>query len=142
MTVKSMQCTIIVEERGSGTIVNITSDSEREAHAGLTVYTGTKFFWAGASQSLRKELQGSPLRLVNILPGFVDTEGLQAMLTDEKQVGVMKDFGMGEARVILDNKDKMLKPEDVAETVWEVVNKPSNVYIQDVMIRDQLQTLL
>ena len=82
MAVKSMQCTIIVEERGSGTIVNITSDSEREAHAGLTVYTGTKFFWAGASQSLRKELQGSPLRLVNILPGFVDTERLQAMLTD------------------------------------------------------------
>ena len=122
--------------------MNITSDSEREAHAGLTVYTGTKFFWAGASQSIRKEVAGSDVRIVNILPGFVDTEGLQATLTHENQVKVIRDFGIGEARELLENRDKMLRPEDVADTLWEVVNKPSNVYIQDVMIKDQLQSLM
>ena len=89
----------------------------------------------------RKELQGSGVRLVNVLPGFVDTEGLQASLTDEKQAGVMREFGLGEARELLQARDKMLRPADVAETVWETINKPNNVYIQDVMIKDQLQSL-
>ena len=89
----------------------------------------------------RKELQGSGVRLVNVLPGFVDTEGLQASLTDEKQAAVMREFGLGEARELLQARDKMLRPADVAETVWETINKPTNVYIQDVMIKDQLQSL-
>ena len=72
------------QERGSGHIVNISSDSERVASPGekvhnnspihplagetewwycmllgFTVYTGTKFFWAGASDALRRELTGT-----------------------------------------------------------------------------------
>ena len=42
-----------MKSRGSGYIVNITSDSQREAFPGLAVYTGTKFFWEGATQSIR-----------------------------------------------------------------------------------------
>ena len=72
----------------------------------------------------------------------MDTEGLQTSFTDESQVEVMREFGMGEAKELLKNRDKMLRPEDVAETVWETVNKPSNVYIHDIMIKDQLQTLM
>ena len=64
-----------------------------------------------------------------------------ASLTDEKQAGVMREFGLGEAGDLLKARDKMLRPEDVAVTVWETINKPTNVYIQDVMIKDQLQTL-
>ena len=44
---------IRVQARGRGVIVNITSASEREAFPGSAVYTGTKFFWAGATTSLR-----------------------------------------------------------------------------------------
>ena len=72
----------------------------------------------------------------------MNTEGLQTSFTDESQVEVMREFGMGEAKELLNNRDKMLRPEDVAETVWETVNKPSNVYIHDIMIKDQLQTLM
>ena len=89
----------------------------------------------------RKELQGSSVRLVNVLPGFVDTEGLVASLTDERQAGVIREFGLGEAADLLEARDKMLRPDDVAVTVWETINKPTNVYIQDVMIKDQLQSL-
>ena len=72
----------------------------------------------------------------------MDTEGLKTSFTDESQVEVMREFGMGEAKELLNNRDRMLRPEDVAETVWETVNKPSNVYIHDIMIKDQLQTLM
>ena len=46
-----------MKSRGSGYIVNITSDSQREAFPGLAVYTGTKFFWEGATQSIRSVIK-------------------------------------------------------------------------------------
>ena len=33
----------------------------------------------------------------------------------------------------------MLTPSDIAESVWQVVNKPKNVCINDLLIRDALQ---
>ena len=36
-----------------GSYIMIVSHDDREAFPGLTVYTGTKFFWAGAVKSLR-----------------------------------------------------------------------------------------
>ena len=35
----------------------------------------------------------------------------------------------------------MLTPEDVALAVWEAVNKPANVYVEDVMIKDMFQNI-
>ena len=81
------------------------------------------------------------MRVINILPGWVDTEGLSAAFQDEKQARVMAEHGLGKVEELRDNRSKMLRPEDVAETVWSVINKPSNVYIHDVLIKDQLQSL-
>ena len=38
---------------------------------------------------VRKELRGSAVRVINILPGWVDTEGLSLAFQDEKQAEVM-----------------------------------------------------
>merc|ERR1711874_687 len=128
-----------MKSRGSGHIVNISSDSERVAFPGFAVYTGTKFFWAGAADSIRKEVSGTGVKITNVLPGFVYTEGLEWMLKDEQSVGALKKFGLGDPADYLAQKDKMLRPEDVAESVWESVNKPANVYVHDVMVKDSLQ---
>ena len=81
------------------------------------------------------------MRVINILPGWVDTEGLSLAFMDEKQAEVMREVGLGKVEELRDQRDQMLRPEDVAETVWSVVNQPSNVYIHDVLIKDQLQSL-
>ena len=81
------------------------------------------------------------MRVINILPGWVDTEGLSLAFQDEKQAEVMAEVGLGRVEELRDQRDQMLRPEDVAETVWSVVNQPSNVYIHDVLIKDQLQSL-
>ena len=81
------------------------------------------------------------MRVINILPGWVDTEGLSLAFMDEKQAEVMAEVGLGKVEELRDQRDQMLRPEDVAETVWSVVNQPSNVYIHDVLIKDQLQSL-
>lgn len=128
-----------MKERGSGHIVNVSSDSERVAFPGFAVYTGTKFFWAGAADSIRKEISGTGVKITNVLPGFVYTEGLEWLLKDEKSMSAFKKFGLGEASDYLEQKDKMLRPEDVATSVWETVNKPANVYVHDVMVKDSLQ---
>jgi len=128
-----------MKERGSGHIVNISSDSERAAFPGFTVYSGTKFFWAGASDALRRELTGTGVRLTNILPGYVWTEGLQWMLSDERSRANFTKFGLGDPDEIISQRDKMLKPEDVAVSVWESVDKPANVHVNDILIRDAIQ---
>jgi len=89
----------------------------------------------------RKELQGTAVRVVNVLPGWVDTQGLTAAFQDSKQATVMADLGLGKVEELRDQRCHMLRPEDVAETVWEVVTRPTNVYIHDVMIKDQLQSM-
>ena len=81
------------------------------------------------------------MRIVNVQPGWVDTEGISAAFQDEKQAAVMKELGLGEVEELRENRNNMLRPEDVAETVWEVVNKPSNVYIHDILIKDKLQSM-
>ena len=81
------------------------------------------------------------MRILNVQPGWVDTEGLTAALQDQRQAAVIQDLGLGDVEELRENRKNMLRPEDVAETLWEVVNKPSNVYIQDIMIKDKLQSL-
>ena len=127
-----------MKERGSGHIVNITSDNERVAFPGFAVYSGTKFFWAGATDAIRKEISGGGVKLTNVLPGYVFTEGLDWLFHDEKSMNAFKEFGLGEASDYLAQKDKMLRPVDVANSVWECVNKPANVYVHDVMLEDSL----
>merc|ERR1711892_1525573 len=127
-----------MKERGSGHIVNISSDSERVAFPGFAVYSGTKFFWAGATDAIRKEISGGRVKLTNVLPGYVFTEGLDWLFHDEKSMHAFKEFGLGESSDYLSQKDKMLRPVDVANSVWECVNKPANVYVHDVMLEDSL----
>lgn len=122
-----------------GHIVNITSDSERFPFASVTVYTGTKFFWGGTTPALRMELKGSGVKISNVQPGFIWTEGLARCLRDEKMRAAMIKHNLADPDVLLESKDLMLQPEDVGQAVWEVVNKPPNVYIQEVLLRDMYQ---
>ena len=36
------------------------------------------------------------MKVINILPGFVDTEGLRAVFSDERSAGVMQQYGYGD----------------------------------------------
>ena len=47
-----------MKERGTGHVVNITSDSEKEPFQNLAVYCGTKHFWTGFSAALRWDTLG------------------------------------------------------------------------------------
>ena len=40
------------------------------------------------------------MKVINILPGFVDTEGLREVFSDEYSAGVMKEYGYGDIESI------------------------------------------
>ena len=44
----------------------------------------------------RQELKGTGVRVVSILPGFVDTEGLRSSFSDEASIAVMDQYGYGD----------------------------------------------
>jgi short-subunit dehydrogenase len=61
-------------ERGSGTIVNVSSLGGRLGIATEAAYSGSKFALAGWSESLAIDLDGSGVAVKLILPGAIDTE--------------------------------------------------------------------
>jgi 3-hydroxy acid dehydrogenase/malonic semialdehyde reductase len=60
--------------RGRGDIVMIGSVAGGDTYAGGTVYCATKAAVQVFANALRKELLGTPLRVMNFEPGMVDTE--------------------------------------------------------------------
>jgi len=128
-----------MKERKSGHFINVTSDSERIPFAGVSVYTGTKFFMDGFCKSLRMELKGSNVRITNVLPGFIWTDGLAGSLRNGKEAEAMKKFGFGDPEELIKKKDLMLQPEDLGKAVVDVLKNNSNYYTYDIMLRDMMQ---
>jgi short-subunit dehydrogenase len=61
-------------ERGSGTIVNVSSLGGRLCITAEAAYSGSKFALAGWSESLAVDLDRSGVSIKLILPGAIDTE--------------------------------------------------------------------
>ncbi|GAB3605650.1 SDR family oxidoreductase [Conyzicola nivalis] len=61
-------------ERGSGTVVNMASATATKPLAGLAVYSGTKAAVVAFSDSLRRELRGTGVRVRVVLPNLVATD--------------------------------------------------------------------
>jgi len=110
-----------------GHVVNITSIMERDPIKGFAVYSGTKHFWTGASESMRKELVGTGVKVTNVLPGVCDTELFRSVATGS--------FGMTPEQVA-EVAQKAIQPEDIGEVVWEAVSKPERCYVKDIYITD------
>ncbi|MEA2684554.1 MAG: hypothetical protein QOK05_2882 [Chloroflexota bacterium] len=60
-------------ERGSGTVVNVTSLAKVMTWAGMGHYAATKAAISVATETLQLELGGSGVRVLEVLPGPVDT---------------------------------------------------------------------
>lgn len=62
-----------LRQRGTGAIVNISSDFGMLGLPGKTAYCTTKFAIRGLSEALRAELWGSGITVICVYPGAVDT---------------------------------------------------------------------
>ncbi len=109
-----------MRERGSGTIINIVSDSARQASAKAgPAYVVSKFGLLGLTQSINAEERIHGIRACAILPGDIDTP-----LLDKRP-----------APPAADSRKKMLRSEDVAECAWLAISLPDRAVIEEILIR-------
>lgn len=109
--------------RGSGHIVNITSDAGRKAFAGLAVYSGSKFFVEGMSQALRTETASTGVRVTCIQPGNVETP-LLSLSTDPEG---LKEYGTPSGA-------KVLEPADIGRAVVYAATQPEWCAVNEILV--------
>lgn len=104
-----------MRRQGSGWIINIASLAGKHAFAGGAGYNASKFGLIGFSEAAMLDLRQDGVRVAVILPGSVAT-----------------DFG-GEGK--RRDADWMLKPEDVARAVLDLIRFPSHALPSRLEIR-------
>jgi 3-hydroxy acid dehydrogenase/malonic semialdehyde reductase len=108
---------------GQGDIVNIGSIAGREPYPGGAIYCATKAAVRSISESLRKELIATRVRVIEVDPGQVETN-----------FSVVRFYGDKAKADAVYAGCEPLTPEDVAEVVVFNVSRRENVVIADTLI--------
>lgn len=123
----------IMQEQGTGHIVNISSLMGRKAIPGSSAYNATKSGVNSFTESLRQEVAepGNRIRTTVIEPGLVDT-GVADNIPDESQRNQVNE---------LLTTISALSGENVAQAVLYAVTQPPHVDINEVLLRPSEQNL-
>jgi clavulanate-9-aldehyde reducatase len=120
----------IMDGRGRGDIVNISSVAGRRAGAFSAVYNATKFGVHAFSEALRQEALNINVRVTIIAPGFVETELLS------HNPDIVQEAGKGEKERIGD----VLQASDIADAIHYAVAQPAHVCLNEVLVRPTKQS--
>jgi NADP-dependent 3-hydroxy acid dehydrogenase YdfG len=113
-----------------GTIVMITSTAAYGVYEGGAGYTAAKHAEQAVAETLRLELAGRPVRVVEIAPGMVATE----------EFSLTRFHGDAErAAKVYDGVAEPLTADDVAECVRWSVELPQHVNIDRLVVRPLAQ---
>lgn len=112
-----------MKERNSGHVINIGSIAGHEAYAGGSVYCATKHAVKAITESTKKDLHGTKVRVSMVSPGLVQTEfsNVRFYGDDKKADKVYEGY-------------EPLTSLDIAETVYFIANRPPHVNIIDTVI--------
>ncbi|MFT7414408.1 MAG: 3-hydroxy acid dehydrogenase/malonic semialdehyde reductase [Methylophagaceae bacterium] len=122
-----MYCTRTVlpkmRQQGSGYIINIGSVAGNWPYPGGNVYCASKAFVRQFSLAIRADLLGTGIRVTNIEPGNAETEFSNVRFKADEQ-----------------RADKVyqgtvaLTAQDIADTIWWLVNTPKHVNVTTMEI--------
>jgi NADP-dependent 3-hydroxy acid dehydrogenase YdfG len=117
-------------EGGSADIVTITSIAGHVAYLGGGGYNAAKFAAHAMTEVLRLELNGEPIRVIEIAPGMVKTEEFALVR-----------FGGDAAKAAApyENVPNPLTAEDIAETIVSSVERPAHVNLDLIVIKPVAQ---
>ncbi|KAK8060526.1 NAD(P)-binding protein [Apiospora saccharicola] len=108
---------------GAGDIINIGSIAGREPYIGGSIYCATKAAVRSFTDSLRKELIATRVRVMEIDPGQVETE-----------FSVVRFYGDRSKADAVYAGCEPLTPDDIAEVVVFVAGRRENVVVADTLI--------
>jgi NADP-dependent 3-hydroxy acid dehydrogenase YdfG len=117
-------------DSGDGVIVNVTSTAGLGVYEGGGGYTAAKYGERALTETLRLELCGEPVRVVEIAPGMVKTDEFSLVRFDGDQA---------RADAVYAGVPGVLVADDVADCIAWTVTRPWNVNIDLVVVRPRAQ---
>ncbi|MGW3887335.1 SDR family oxidoreductase [Micromonospora chokoriensis] len=119
-----------LEASGSGTIVVVSSTAGLTVYEGGGGYTAAKHAQTAIAGTLRLELCGRPLRVIEVDPGMVKTE----------EFGLVRFEGDAErAAAVYAGVPGPLVAEDVADCIAWCATRPEHVNIDRLVVRPRAQ---
>ncbi|GAA1031595.1 SDR family NAD(P)-dependent oxidoreductase [Virgisporangium ochraceum] len=120
----------LLEASGAGTIVMLGSTAGFVTYEGGGGYTAAKHAEKAVADTLRLELSGRPIRVIDVSPGMVRTDEF-----------AMKRFGgdADKAAAVYEGVAEPLVAEDIADVVSFAVTRPHHVNIDRLVIRPLAQ---
>jgi NADP-dependent 3-hydroxy acid dehydrogenase YdfG len=117
-------------DRGVADVVNVTSIAGHTAYVGGGGYNAAKFAAHALTEVLRLELNGEPLRVVEVAPGMVKTEEFALV-----RFGGDRD----RADAVYDDVPEPLLAEDIAAVIIDAVQKPRHVDLDLIVVKPVAQ---
>lgn len=111
-----------------GHLVNLGSIAGIETYAGGTVYCGTKHFVHAFTEGLRKDLQGSGVRVTTVAPGRVETEFSEVRLKGDTSAAKKVYAGY-----------VPLAASDIADAIVYAVTRPPHVNVELMLVMPTAQ---
>ncbi|MFI5250988.1 MAG: SDR family oxidoreductase [Bacteroidota bacterium] len=106
----------------SGFIFNIISYAAIKTFGDSSAYTAAKAGMFGLGKVLREELREHNVKVINVLPGAVETKMWPA--------GVRRKYA-----------GRMMKPESLAEVIVNIFRMPPDVVTDEIVLRPQMGDL-
>lgn len=103
--------------RRAGAVINISSIAGKHGFASGAAYCASKFGLMGLMESVFHEARRYDVRVVTITPGSVDTPFFDR------------------AHTTAPDRDRILQPDDVAETVLLALSLPARALLRELDIR-------
>lgn len=111
--------------KSGGTLVFVTSTAAHDTYPGGGGYVAAKHAERMIPLTLRQELVGEPVRVIEIAPGMVRTEEFSLNRLGNQEA----------ADAVYAGVEKPLVGEDVAEAIAWTMNLPEHVNIDSMIIR-------
>ena len=113
---------------GDGHVVNVSSIAGFETYPGGAGYTASKHAVRAITRTLRQEVVGQPVRVTEISPGHVNTEFALVRFDQDAKKAAQTYEGF-----------TPLSAEDVADCIAWAVTRPSNVNVDEIVVRSRAQ---
>ena len=105
-----------MKELNRGSIVFINSVAGKKGYSNSTAYVASKYGMRGFADSLREELRENNIKVLSVYPGAVNTP-----FWDKLNLGFPT--------------DDMLDLDELSKTIIEIVEKPGNFTVEEIVIR-------